>query len=139
MTDPGVQSVALLEQLDFLYTPSVDVAADTSWFADVLGARVVFTIEDSGTRVAMLELTSAPPRVLLTDHLDGERPILIYRVVSLAHAMAELASHGWEPERTLEIPMGPCCSIRSTGGHRVAIYERTRPEVEAHFTGRRDF
>jgi len=100
---------------------------------------VVFTIEDSGTRVAMLELTSAPPRVLLTDHLDGERPILIYRVVSLAHAMAELASRGWEPERTLEIPMGPCCSIRSTGGHRVAIYERTRPEVEAHFAGRRDF
>ncbi len=139
MTERGDSSVALLQQLDFLYTPSADVAADTGWFEDVLGARVVFTIEASGTRVAMLELTSTPPRMLLADHLEGERPIMVYRVVDLAHAMAELGSRGWEQERTLEIPMGPCCSMRSPGGHRVAIYERSRPEVEAHFDGRRDF
>jgi hypothetical protein len=139
VNDPGGSGAALFEQLDFLYTPSVDVAADTAWFVEVLGARVVFTIEDSGTRVAMLELTDAPPRLLLTDHLDGERPILIYRVTDLVHAMAELKERGWEPERTIEIPMGPCCSIRSTGGHRVAMYERTRPQVEEHFAGRRDF
>ncbi len=131
--------MTLLEQLDFLYTPSTDVAADTAWFEDVLGARVVFTIEASGTRVAMLELTRTSPRVLLADHLEGERPILVYRVADLALAMAGLASRGWEPKRTLEIPMGPCCSLRAPGGHRVAIYERSRPEVEAHFDGRRDF
>ncbi len=134
--DPGVLS---LEQLDFLYTPSVDVAADTAWFTDVLGARVVFAIEASGTRVAMLELTASPPRVLLADHLDGERPILVYRVPDLAVALTALGSRGWTPERTIEIPMGPCFSLRAPGGHRVALYERSRPEVEAHFAGRRDF
>ena len=139
MTEPTGASAALLQQLDFLYTPSTDVAADSAWFEDVLGARVVFTIEAGGTRVAMLELTSAPPRVLLADHLEGERPVLVYRVADLAQAMAELGSRGWEQERTIEIPTGPCCSMRSPGGHRVAIYERSRPEVEAHFTGRRDF
>ncbi|MEA2608600.1 MAG: hypothetical protein QOJ75_843, partial [Chloroflexota bacterium] len=28
------------EQLDFLYTPSSDVAAETRYFVDVLGGRV---------------------------------------------------------------------------------------------------
>ena len=138
MTDPELQHAAF-EQLDFLYMPSADVAADTAWFIDVLGARLVFAIEASGTRVAMLELTDAPPRLLLTDHLDGDQPILVYRVVDLVRSLAVLESHGWEPERTIEIPQGPSCSLRGPGGHRVAIYQRTRPEVEMHFTGRRDF
>ena len=110
---------AWLEQLDYLYTPSTDVAADVSWYRDALGARVVFAIESSGTRVAMLELTSAPPRVLLADHLDGERPVLVYRVADLEAAMASLASRGWEPERTLEDPrwvrVPPSAPLAATG------------------------
>jgi hypothetical protein len=35
--------------------------------------------------------------------------------------------------------MGPCCSFTTPGGHRIAVYELTRPEVAAHFAGRRDF
>ena len=73
----------MLGQLDFLYTPSRDVAADAAWFVEALGGRLVFAIDDGGTRVAMIELTPTPPRILLTDHLDGERPILIYRVDDL--------------------------------------------------------
>ena len=50
--------------LDFLYMPSRDVAADVAYFSDVLGGRLVFAIEDAGVRVAMIELTAGPPRVL---------------------------------------------------------------------------
>jgi hypothetical protein len=39
----------------------------------------------------------------------------------------------------LEIPQGPVCSFRTPGGHRVALYQLTRPEVGRHFEGRRDF
>jgi len=39
----------------------------------------------------------------------------------------------------LEIPQGPCCSLRTPGGHRIALYQLTRPEVASHFDGRRDF
>ncbi|HLI56568.1 MAG TPA: hypothetical protein VKY26_05970, partial [Actinomycetota bacterium] len=74
------------EQLDFLYTPSHDVAADAAFFTTVLGGRLVFAIADSGTRVAMIELTDGPPQVLLTDHLEGDQTILIYRVSDLAAA-----------------------------------------------------
>jgi hypothetical protein len=130
---------APFQQLDFLYTPSRDVAADLAYFTELLGGRVVFAIDSMGTRVAAIELTEGPPLVLLADHVEGERPILVYRVEDLGAALALLESRGWERERTFEIPHGPCCSFRSPGGHRIALYQLTRPEAAQHFEGRRDF
>ena len=134
----GLDAAPLVEALDFLYTPSRDVAADTTELTAALGGRVVFAIEDGGVRVAMIEFAGAP-RLLLTDHLDGERPVLVYRVADLRAATADLARRGWTPERSLEIPQGPCSSFRSGGGHRIALYESSRPGVLLHFEGRRDF
>jgi hypothetical protein len=130
---------APFQQLDFLYVPSRDVAADLEYFTEVLGGRVVFAVEAMGTRVAAIRLTEDPPLVLLADHLAGERPILVYRVTDLGAAMAELEARGWRRQHTVEIPQGPCCSFRTPGGHRIAVYQLTRPGVAAHFDGRRDF
>jgi hypothetical protein len=127
------------EQLDFLYMPSRDVAADVAYFTEVLGGRVVFAIEAMGTRVAAIELTSGPPTVLLTDHVEGERAILVYRVADLGSTLAELESAGWIRQRRFDIPHGPCCSFTTPGGHRVALYQLTRPEAADHFDGRFDF
>jgi hypothetical protein len=126
-------------QLDFLYCPSGDVAAEASYFTDVLGGELVFAIESGGTRVAALRLTGGPPLLLLADHVEGDRPILVFRVDDLAASLAELQARGWQRADTFEIPHGPCCSFRTAGGHRVALYQLTRPEVAAHFEGRRDF
>jgi len=57
---PGVSCGMVFESLDYLYTPSRDVAADVRYFTDVLGGRLAFAIEDMGTRVAMVELNDAP-------------------------------------------------------------------------------
>jgi hypothetical protein len=119
--------------------PSGDVAADLEYFTRVLGGRVVFAVAAMGTRVAAVELGEDPPLVLLADHLEGERPILVYRVPDLATALAGLEARGWQRQGTLEIPHGPCCSFLTPGGHRIALYQLTRPEVAAHFEGRRDF
>ena len=127
------------ERLDFLYTPSADVPGDLRYFTEVLGGRAVFAIEAMGTKVAAVELTEGPPLLLLTDHVEGKRPILVYRVDSLATALEDLTGRGWERESTFEIPHGPCCSFRTPGGHRFALYELTRPEVAEHFAGRFDF
>ena len=129
----------LFEQLDYVYTPSSDVAADMAWFTDVLGGRLVFAIEGMGARVAMIELTEGPPRILLADHLEGDVPILVYRVADLAAAQRELEARGWQRGHTFEIPQGPVCSFHARSGQRIAIYELTRPGVEAGFAGRRDF
>ncbi len=126
-------------QLDYIYIPSKDVGADLKYFTGVLGAKLAFSVEGMGARVAMVRLTAGPPHLLLTDHLEDERPILIYRVADLDSALADLKARGWKKQQTLEIPMGPCCSFTAPGGQRIAVYELTRPEVAAHFLGRRDF
>ena len=128
-----------LERLDFIYMPSRDVAADMAYFTSVLGGRLVFAVEGMGTRVAMVEMTEDPPRLLLAGHLEGDQPVLVYRVEDLADAMRELEERGWQREPSFEIPHGPVSSFRTPGGHRIAIYELVRPEVGEHFAGRRDF
>ena len=129
----------MFESLDYVYMPSRDVPGDVVYFTDVLGGRLVFAIDGMGARVAMIELSDAPPRILLADHLDGERPILVYRVADLDVALAALTAQGWTPTATFEIPHGPCCSFRTPGGQRLALYQCTRPEAATHLDGRRDF
>ena len=129
----------MFESLDYVYMPSRDVPADMAYFADVLGGRIVFAIDGMGARVAMIDLTDGPPRILLADHLEGDRPVLVYRVPDLEAAADELRSRGWDEGHGLEIPQGPVRSFAGPGGHRLAIYERSRPGVEGSFEGRRDF
>jgi len=131
--------VSSFQQLDYLYTPSSDVAAEMRYFTDVLGARLGFAVEGMGARVAMVELSSGPPHILLADHLEGERPILVYRVGDLRKATAELKKRGLKKQQSLEIPMGPCTSFVTPAGHRLALYELARPGVLEHFMGRQDF
>ena len=127
------------EQLDYIYMPSREVAADTRHFTEALGAELVFAIDGMGARVAMLALTDAPPYVLLADHVDGEVPILVYRVSDLRAAIKSLEQRGWERGHSLELPMGPAHSFTTPGGQRVAMYQRSRPGVVESFRGRRDF
>jgi catechol 2,3-dioxygenase-like lactoylglutathione lyase family enzyme len=134
----------VFEGLDYLYLPSRDVAADLRFFEEVLGARVIFAIDGMGTRVAMVELAvgeaAAAPRILLSGHLEGHAPVLVYRVPDLDAAVADLRGRGWTGGTTLEIPQGPVVSFTAPGGQRIALYELTRPGVvESSFEGRRDF
>lgn len=127
------------ESLDFVYMPSRDPVADMAYFTDVLGGRLVFAVEGMGARVAMVELSTDGPKILLADHVEGEAPVLVYRVADLSAALKDLKKRGWKRERTFEIPHGPVCSFSAPGGQRIALYELTRPDAAKHFEGRRDF
>jgi len=129
----------MFDRLDYLYVPSRDVAADVRYFTATLGARLVFAIEAMGTQVAMVELTEGPPQIVLAGHLDGDRPILVYRVADLEAATDELRATGSDLGHALEIPQGPVRSFVAPGGQRLAIYQLTRPGVVDGFAGRRDF
>ena len=131
--------VGPFERLDYLYTPSSDVAADVAFFTEVLGGRLRFAVEGIGARVAMIELAGGPPHLLLADHLEGDRTVYVYRVDDLGKAVSRLRRRGLRLEERLEIPMGPCASFSSPLGNRIAIYELTRPGVLDHFLGRKDF
>ena len=128
-----------LGPLDYIYAPSTDVAEDVRWFTEVLGAELVFAIDSSGTRVAMLRLGTGAPALLVTDHLPDDHAVSIYRVDDLAATSADLTARGWTPERTIELPPGPCTTFRSPGGHRLAMYELARPGVVESMAGQRAF
>ena len=131
--------MALTEQLDFVYMPSRDVEADLAFYTEVLGGDVLFAIEAFGARVARVELGEDRPALLLADHLEGDAPVLVHRVADLDAALSELARRGMEVEERFGIPHGPCAELRTPGGQRLAVYELTRPEADAHLAGRHDF
>jgi len=80
----------MFDRLDFVYLPSRDVAADVIHFSRRLGAELMFAIEAFGTRVAMVRLDPHPPCLLRAGHLEGDQPVLVYRVADLDRAIADL-------------------------------------------------
>jgi hypothetical protein len=132
-------SATVFDQLDFVYLPSRDVAADLEHYSAGLGGEIVFAIERFGTRVAMVRLASEGPRLLLAEHLQGDQPILLFRVDDLDAAVGELAQRGVETGSPFEMPYGHGVEVLSPGPQRLALYELTRPERGAGLAGRRDF
>jgi hypothetical protein len=129
----------VFDRLDFVYLPSRDVAADIAHYTDGLGAELVFAIEAFGTRVAMLRLSPDPPPLLLAGHLEGDEPVLVYRVADLEGTVAELQRRGVEVAAHFEIPHGPGVELANPGPQRIALYELTRPDAGERLAGRRDF
>ena len=129
----------MFDRLDFVYLPSRDVAADVVQFSGRLGGELVFAIEAFGTRVAMVRLEPNPPALLLAGHLEGDQPVLVYRVADLEQAIAALRQREVQLARRFEIPHGPGAELVNPGPQRVAVYERTRPHADQRLAGRRDF
>ena len=129
----------MFQRLDFIYMPSPDAAADMQHAEEALGGEIVFAIERFGTRVAMVSLGSDSPALLFAEHLEGERPVLVYRVGDLDAATAGLRERGAEVGDEFGIPHGPIRAVTTPGGNRFAIYELTRPERAGQIAGRRDF
>ena len=129
----------MFDRLDFVYFPSDDVAADIERYTDGLGAELVFAIERFGTRVAMVRADPDGPALLLAEHLEGERPILIFRVADLDAASAQLRERGVELGSAFEMPYGHGVQVKLPGPQRVAVYERSRGERGEGLAGRRDF
>jgi hypothetical protein len=129
----------MFESLDFVYLPSRDVAADLEHFTVALAARFVFAIEAFGTRVAMVSLAEPSPPVLLAGHLEGDQPVLVYRVDDLEQSIAELTRRGVQIGARFGIPHGPGAELVTPGPHRIALYQLTRPEAAGRLAGRRDF
>jgi hypothetical protein len=131
--------IGLFGSLDFVYLPSRDVERDVVHFTDSLGGTLAFAIEAFGTRVAMVKLTADPPAVLLAGHLEGDQPVLVYRVTDLEQTINDLEHRGVEVAARFGIPHGPGVELVMPGPQRIALYELTRPEAPDWLAGRRDF
>ena len=126
------------QSLDFVYVPTEDVPAAARAYVEHLGAALVWQVRGMGTVVACLHVSGDGPAILLSGHLAGKVPILIYRVADYGETVARLRAAGVEELHELEIPHGPCASFRAPGGQRFAVYELVRPGMDEHFAGRFD-
>ena len=129
----------MFEQLDFVYMPSRDVAADIEHYVETLRAEVVFAIERFETRVAMVRIADDVPELVLAEHLEGDRPVLLYRVADLDSATTELTERGATVGERFEFPYGFGAEVLSPGPQRLAVYERSRADRGDSLAGRRDF
>jgi predicted enzyme related to lactoylglutathione lyase len=129
----------MFSQLDFVYQPSRDVAADLEHYTRSLGAEFVFAVERFGTRVAMVRLTPTSPGLLLAEHLHGDQAILIFRVPDLEAAVYQIEERGGQIGSRFEMPYGVGVQLHSPGPQRLAIYEATHAERGASLSDRRDF
>ena len=118
--------------------PTADVDAAVEHYRDVLGATVDWKVRGMGTVVACVRVSDTGPAILLSGHLEGEAPILVYRVADYGATVAALRAAGRTDIVELEIPHGPCASFRADGGPRFAVYELVRPGAAHYFDGRFD-
>jgi hypothetical protein len=123
--------------LDFVYVPTEDVDAVARAYAERLGAELVWKVRGMGTVVACLRVSADGPSILLSGHLHGPGPILIYRVDDYRATVESLRAAEIDLHE-LEIPHGPCASFTAAGGQRLAVYELARPQIAGHFDGRFD-
>jgi hypothetical protein len=128
----------LFLSLDFVYVPTEDVDKTAAQYVGELDAELLWKVRGMGTTVACLRMSEGGPAILLSAHLEGPAPILVYRVTDYKAAVARLVATGSDELHELEIPHGPCASFRAPGGQRFAIYELTRPDAAEHFMGRFD-
>ena len=130
---PAIASTFL--SLDFIYVPTGDVDSTARHYVEVLGGDLRWKVRGMGTVVACVTLAGEGPAVLLSGHLEGDVPILVYRVADYRATVADLRAGGVAELHEIEIPHGPLASFEAVGGQRFAVYELTRPDAAGKFEG----
>ena len=123
--------------LDYIYVPAADVDGEARRYAETLGAELVWKVRAMGTTVACVRVAESGPAVLLSGHLHGTAPILVYRVADYAATVGELRQRNVAVHE-LEIPHGPCATFTMPTGQRYAVYQLVRPDAVHMFDGRVD-
>lgn len=128
----------IFESLDFLYIPAPNIQESITYYTKVLDGELLWKIHAYGVWVACVKLSDKEPYILLANHIDRKDLMLIYRVSDLDKAASELRARGWNEEKSLEIPNGPCLTFRDPADNSIVIYENRRPHVMRDFKGRID-
>ena len=128
---------AVFGSLDYIYVPTADVDGEVLRYAETMGAELVWKVRAMGTTVACMRVGEPGPAILLSGHLGGTNPILVYQVQDYGATVARLRQRNLTIHE-LEIPHGPCATFTMGTGQRYAVYQLLRPGAAHHFDGRID-
>src|SRR5262249_19540039 len=70
--------------LGYIYLPTADVDGEVLRYVETMGAELVWKVRAMGTTVACLRVGEPGPAILLSGHLQGTNPILVYQVQDYA-------------------------------------------------------
>lgn len=104
----------MFESPDFVYIPAPDIKSSVDYYKNILGGELLWKIHAYEVWVACIVLSEEEPYIsciLLANHLEKNDIVLIYNVSNLEKTVFQLRSKGWEEEKRLEIPPGPCCTF----------------------------
>ena len=123
--------------LDYIYIPTADVDGEVLRYVETMGAELVWKVRAMGTTVACLRVGEPGPAILLSGHLQGTNPILVYQVQDYADTIGQLRQRDVSVHE-LEIPHGPCATFTMGTGQLYAVYQLMRPGAIHQFDGRID-
>ncbi len=125
----------MFQSLDYLYVPAKDIELSIAYYTEQLGGKLLWKVRAFETWVAAIELADRSPQVLLAAHLAGTAPLPIYRVEQIDETVRCLKERGWQSDRVVELPNGPCHLFQDPTGVHLAIYENRRPDTDRKFEG----
>jgi catechol 2,3-dioxygenase-like lactoylglutathione lyase family enzyme len=125
----SVKSANPFRRLVYVYIGTSSFDEDRDFYANTLGAALVWEFKEFGARVAAFDLCGEP-YLLIADHVKAPSKRLIYEVDDLEEAADVLKGRGWEPDgASFEIPDGPCMNFKDVSGNEYAILQMSRPHV----------
>jgi hypothetical protein len=104
--------------LDYIYLPTADVDGEVLRYVKTMGAELVWKVRAMRTTVACLGAGEPGPAILLSGHLQGTTPILVYQVQDYADTIAWLR-HRKVSVCELEIPTWPVRHVHDGDGPAV--------------------
>jgi hypothetical protein len=133
----SADTAVVFESLDFVYVPTEDVGASARRYVEELGGGLVWKVRGMGTVVACLRVSSEGPAILLSGHLEGETPILVYRVAITRRRSRECEPPGSTTSASSKSHTGPV-RASAAGGHLLAVYQLIQSGADQFFAGRVD-
>ena len=123
--------------LDDIYLPTADAGGEVVRHVQTMGAELAWKVRAMGTTVACLGAGEPGPAILLSAHLPGTNPILVYQVQDNAGTIARLRQEN-VTVCELEIPQGPCATFTMGRGQWHPVCQLIRPGAVHQFDGRID-
>lgn len=113
-------------RLLFLYMGSSSFEDDFRYYRDVLGAKLRWSFERFGAKVAAFEVGEGP-LLLLADHLPAPSCMPLFEVNNLQNTISVLKGKGWKENKQVEVPNGPCVVFQDPSGNHMGLLQNTRP------------
>ena len=119
----------IFEELKYIYKGTSGCEKDKEFYANILGAVLIWEFKRFGTSVAAFKLGNCNHLLLIADHLDAYENIPIYRTDDLEKSVQELENKGLSFKSSkFGIPDGNCILFEDNTANKYGIYEQAKDD-----------